>query len=198
MTQSSLPSPPKHENGPFVFAGVLMLIGMAGVLYWKFSGKPAEISAPATAPLPSVADKAVLEEAPPPPPPMEQASAQPKIEESKAPSTAARGASGNCGPVCDGNVSAALTGALHAVAKQSRACYERALRQNSTLQGRMVVAMRITPAGSVCSTKIVSNTLGDASVASCVSQKFKASLLPKPSGGCVDVEFPIQFKPEGQ
>jgi hypothetical protein len=58
-----------------------------------------------------------------------------------------------------------------------------------------MLAARIGPDGQVCSASISQNTLGDATVASCISQMFRSGKFPAPKGGCVDVQVPLNFVP---
>jgi hypothetical protein len=74
-------------------------------------------------------------------------------------------------------------------------CYNAALRSNPTLQGKVGVKVRVGPNGSTCSANIISDTLGDASVTSCIVQKFKGGGYPKPLNGCADFEIPLSFVP---
>jgi outer membrane biosynthesis protein TonB len=168
-----------------------MLLAMGGLLYWKFGGK--DEPPPAPPPKPSAAAAPVFEEPPPPPPPPE-----PEEEKKDTPTSKKRVASGPnpCGAACKGDAPAALRAALGAAAGSAKKCYERALLQNSTLQGRMVVAVKVGPSGSPCGASIASDTLGDPSVTNCVLQKFRAGTFPAPVGGCVDVQVPISFMPK--
>src|SRR5437868_4185499 len=77
-----------------------------------------------------------------------------------------------------------------------RGCYERALRQNQMLQGKLMVAVKVGAQGQTCGASLASDTLGDGAVASCVLQKFRSGTFPAPIGGCVDVQVPINFTPK--
>ena len=171
-----------------------MLLGMGGLLYWKF----AKTDPPAPAPPPPVATKPPEPEIEVPPPPPPEETPEPPKQESlattkKKPTTTSVG---GCGPSCSGTVGGSLNTALSTVARGSRSCYERALRQNPTLQGRLMVSVRVGATGGACSASLASDALGDPSVANCVLQKFRGSTYPKPEGGCVDVQVPIQFMPK--
>jgi len=192
MPQSTTPPPPKsHGGGAFIGAVIVMLLAMGGLLYWKFGGK--EEPPPAPLPVPSAAPAHVFEEPPPPPPPPE-----PDAGKKDAPTAKKRAysGSGGCSGACKGDAPAALRSALSGTAGSARGCYERALRQNSTLQGKLVVAVRIGPGGGPCGASLASDTLGDPAVTSCVLQKFRAGTFPAPVGGCVDVQVPISFMPK--
>jgi hypothetical protein len=193
MPETSLPPPPKHHGGgAFIGAVILMLLAMGGLLYWKFSGKggpPTSASALATAPTTPHFD-----EAPPPPPPSEPDAGK-KDEPAKKRLVASSGPS-PCTAACKGEVTPVLRAQLGSTAGSVRGCYERALRQNQMLQGKLVVAVKIGQHGQACGASLASDTLGDPAVASCVLQKFRSGTFPAPVGGCVDVNVPISFMPK--
>ena len=192
MPDTSLPPPPKHHGGgAFIGAVILMLLAMGGLLYWKFSGKqgppvsPSALTAPATP---------RFDEAPPPPPPTEPDAGK-KEEPTKKRLVASSGPS-PCSAVCKGDAPPALRDYLRGAANSVRGCYERALRQNQMLQGKLVVAVKVGQHGQACGASLASDTLGDPAVASCVLQKFRSGTFPAPIGGCVDVNVPISFMPK--
>jgi hypothetical protein len=116
--------------------------------------------------------------------------------EKEAPKKVVRSGGGDaCSGTCNGTATGTLQAALRAKGGQARGCYERALRINPTLEGRLLVAARLGPQGQVCSANIAQNSLGDASVASCISQMFRSGKFPAPQGGCVDVQVPLNFVP---
>jgi hypothetical protein len=53
------------------------------------------------------------------------------------------------------------------------ACYEKALRSNANLKGKMTYTITINPSGRVTDVKIEEDTVGDASVRSCTEGKIK-------------------------
>jgi outer membrane biosynthesis protein TonB len=53
------------------------------------------------------------------------------------------------------------------------ACYEKALRSNAGLKGKMTYTITINPSGRVTDVKIEEDTVGDASVRSCTEAKIK-------------------------
>ena len=166
---------------------VSMLALMGGLLYWKLGReKPLPPPAPSVVAAPSA--EGPVFEAPPPPPPSDEPDSS-KV----AAAPAKKAGSGGCSGPCSGQVTPPLDGSLRAVARSAQACYERALRQNATLQGRLVVGVKVSPSGASCGANIVQNTLGDSSVTSCVLQKFRSATFLPPVGGCVDVQVPISF-----
>jgi hypothetical protein len=53
------------------------------------------------------------------------------------------------------------------------ACYEKALRSNASLKGKMTYTITINPSGRVTDVKIEEDTVGDSSVRSCTEAKIK-------------------------
>jgi hypothetical protein len=75
-----------------------------------------------------------------------------------------------------------------------KACYERALKRNPNLSGKVVIHWTITAAGTVSGVDIEQDTLGDAEVASCMKSLVARWRFPAPAGGSVDVSFPFVFQ----
>lgn len=75
-----------------------------------------------------------------------------------------------------------------------KACYERALKRNPNLSGKVVVHWTITAAGTVSSVDIEQDTLGDNEVSSCIKSLVARWRFPAPSGGAVEVSFPFLFQ----
>jgi len=73
-----------------------------------------------------------------------------------------------------------------------RSCYERALRNNPTLAGRLEVRFTIGTSGRVTSASSSGLT---PDVASCVTQRIRGLVFPAPTGGSVDFSFPFTFEP---
>jgi hypothetical protein len=86
---------------------------------------------------------------------------------------------------------------LRAKAGQARSCYEHALSNDSSLAGKLQVSLRVGADGAACSAAVANDTLGDAAVTSCALARFRGGKYPRPSGGCVDVSVPMNFKPAG-
>jgi hypothetical protein len=189
----SLRPPTKSNAGPFLVAALTMAIGIGGGLWWKLArDRPA---ASAAAPIFSASARPLVEQAPPPPPPPPLPVASSGEATRKSPTTArvAGTAIPGCSARCTGSVTADLQSALRARAGAARSCYERALRQNETLQGRITVAVRVGAQGRACGASLVENSLGDPAVANCVVGILRSASLPAPNGGCVDVQVPMSF-----
>jgi len=75
-----------------------------------------------------------------------------------------------------------------------KACYERALKRNPSLSGKVAVRWTITPAGTVSGVDIDQDSLGDSDVTSCIKSLVAHWRFPAPSGGAVEVSFPFLFQ----
>lgn len=187
--------PTKSGSGLLWLGLALLLVGGGGA-YFRLSKHRG--SEPATAPpAPAVvrddsASKAAeLNEAPPPPPPEEAAAPEKPAEE--APKAAGAKGNAGCSGACQGVETPALVSALRAKAGQARTCYNRALRLNTGLEGKMTASVKVGPTGAPCQVSITGDTLNDAGVRSCVTQMFRSSSYPAPQNGCVQIEVPLAF-----
>jgi outer membrane biosynthesis protein TonB len=75
-----------------------------------------------------------------------------------------------------------------------KACYERSLKRNPNLSGKIKVRWTITAAGTVSGVDIEEDSMGDAEVSSCIKGLVARWRFPAPSGGSVDVAFPFVFQ----
>jgi len=127
-----------------------------------------------------------LPDLPPPPPPEEPDAGPQKVVH--------RGGGG--GGRCNGTIDAA---AVRRYAQQHsgslRRCYERRLKQNNTLSGRLEIGLTVGSGGQVQGARITSDSVRDPDVATCVRQAVSSWRLPAPQGGCVNVAYPISFTP---
>jgi len=77
-----------------------------------------------------------------------------------------------------------------------KACYERSLRQNPSLAGKVTVEFTIVPAGTVTAPSVASNSTGDDTVAQCVVTTLRSlRFKPGPVGGSVVYAYPFVFAP---
>jgi TonB family protein len=73
-------------------------------------------------------------------------------------------------------------------------CYERELRNNPTLNGRVVARFTIQPTGSVGGVTATENSTGSPAVATCVTNVVRGlRFSPGPEGGSVTYSFPFVF-----
>ena len=192
--RSSIPSTlPKRSSGaPYIAAIVALVLLIVGLIWFKVSRKP-------DAPLPPVVQSVTAPntfESPvfdiPAPPELDAA---PDAEADAGKNRPSGGVS-LCSNPCTGNVPSALRSALSGTAGAARGCYERALRTNAMLAGRLVVAVRVSSNGSVCSASVAQDSVGSPQVSSCVANLFRGKRFPPVTGGrCADVQVPMSFKP---
>ncbi len=75
-------------------------------------------------------------------------------------------------------------------------CYERALRRDPNLRGRVVLNLLIGTSGAVNEAKVRGETLNDTMVSECMEQLARALVFPKPEGGAVRMNVPYMFSPQ--
>ena len=76
-----------------------------------------------------------------------------------------------------------------------RRVYEKGLRSNPTLQGRVVMSFVIDEQGRVLRATSAGSDLPDSDVISQVTQGISRIVFPSPEGGQVSVVLPIVFRP---
>ena len=74
-------------------------------------------------------------------------------------------------------------------------CYERALKKNPGLEGKVKVSVTIGTDGKVKKTK-VGGSLNNASVSKCIQMETKKMKFPNAEGGCVVVNKSYTFSPD--
>jgi hypothetical protein len=89
----------------------------------------------------------------------------------------------------------ALNRWLRARTSAVQACYERELKRNHALHGRLVVRFSITPRGRVEDLSFDEDTLGSAGVTSCIAGIAHGWVLPFTPPADVGVSFPWVFAP---
>jgi hypothetical protein len=193
---SSLLPPTPTSSGLHVLVIILLLGAIGGVIYWKLRrGTEHATAAPSALVTAPTAPPLALNDPPPPPPPPPEESAPPA--ETTAPKAAAPGYSQCSVPKCGGSAPGALQQALTQRGGAARACYERALRTNAMLQGKIMLAVRVDNAGNVCSASIEQDEIHSNEVNSCLIRSFRSAKLPPAAGGCVDIRVPLSFVPQG-
>jgi TonB family protein len=75
-----------------------------------------------------------------------------------------------------------------------KGCYERALRRNPNLEGKITVRFTISGSGKVSTARTILNELSP-DVGNCIVSAFKRFRFPQPDGGAVTVEYPFLFTP---
>ena len=188
IAPSSSPPPPSSSGAIYIVAVIALVAAIGGLVCWKVKGSK-DVPAPvATVP---VATTPTLMDPPPPPPPIEEDSGAGDAGAVRV----ATGTSNPCAAKCSGTATSALQAAMSGRAGAARPCYERALRVNSALQGKLMISVRIDPQGNVCSSSVAQDGIHSPEVANCVIGMFRSAKFPPPSGGCVDVQVPLSFVP---
>lgn len=78
-----------------------------------------------------------------------------------------------------------------------RGCYERELKRNPSLKGKVVVRFNITPAGRAGDIRIEENTLGSPEVGSCIQGLMRTWIFPFKPPDEVPVQYPFLFTSAG-
>lgn len=73
-------------------------------------------------------------------------------------------------------------------------CYERSLKSNTKLKGKVVLEWTINEEGRVVTIKILENTLGDAKVSDCISDIITRTRFPGSTKGLVPVRKTFVFE----
>ncbi len=96
---------------------------------------------------------------------------------------------------CNGEISSGTLRTFFArVQPQVRSCYERQLRTNNMLQGRVSLRVTIEENGSPASVN-VGGSLRDRDVFACVRRAAQGWDYPRPTGGCAVVSQPFNLTP---
>ena len=190
--------PSSGGNGKYIAVAVLLLLGMGAIAAWKF-GSGGDTSKPqpsVTSTVPTTTIPTGHVDDVPPPPPTEDA----------GPDTGTKVVT-NYGPgpnacdvkTCNGTPTPDMEGGLAMLARQTRRkCYEPALGQDPTLQGKLTVNIRVGANGQICAANVTTNNMSIPSVGECAARMIAASgHVPAPKGGCVNVDFPLNYVPAG-
>lgn len=202
---SSLPPPSAPHgvpssggNGKYIAIVLLLLFGMGGMLAWKFGvfGDTPKPQPSATATVPTTTVPTAHVDDVPPPPPVEDA----------GPDTGTKVVT-NYGPgpnpcdvkTCNGSPTPDMEGGLAMLARQTRRkCYEPALGQDPTLQGKVTVNIKVASNGQICGASVTNNNMSIPSVGECAARMIASSgHVSAPKGGCVNVDFPLNYVPAG-
>lgn len=80
------------------------------------------------------------------------------------------------------------------IINQIKSCYERQLRVDSSLEGKVVIRFEIMEQGRVRSAKTQSTSLNNSTVESCVATRIREARFPEPPEGTVaQVDYPFVF-----
>jgi TonB family protein len=93
------------------------------------------------------------------------------------------------------------SGAIASVVKSKisgiKYCYEKELKNNPKLAGKVVVNFTIGETGEVTAYKVENSTINNAEVEQCILRMVRRWKFPPPSGGTVNVSYPFIFTAQG-
>lgn len=192
---ASTPPPPSGGNGKYIAIAVVLLLGMGGLVIWRFTQKPPPDPTPIklTASTASTSPTTTHFDDVPPPPPVEDA----------GPDTGSK----QIGPAikpcevmaCGGKITADTEASLAMLARQTRKkCYEPSLAQDPSLQGHVDIKLKIGSDGSICSSTVDTADPGMQQVGDCTARMIQAAGRVPPPQGCVNIKFPVNYKPMGK
>lgn len=83
---------------------------------------------------------------------------------------------------------------IRSILSQLKSCYERQLRVDSTLEGKVVIQFEIAEQGRVRSASTKSTSLNNTTVESCVAARIREARFPEPPTGTIAVvDYPFVF-----
>lgn len=200
MASESTPPPPEGSGGNLKYGIIgVVLIGAAIALYFGMKGCEPEAEPVAAVPPDAgvverstalVDDDLVIPELEPDAGPLPDAG-RPRI---RYVTRYVGGGGGNWS--CSGQIDAAAARAVLAQNNlQFRNCYERRLKVNNNLEGRINLQMRVSRTGAVDAVQ-TGGSLRDGEVLSCVRRIAQRLRFAAPTGGsCAVVAAPFNFTP---
>ena len=75
-----------------------------------------------------------------------------------------------------------------------RSCYQRGLKRNPSLAGKITVRIAVNTMGRVTAVYIDADTVGDPQVTGCIKNYIKRWRFPPPEGGTAEIAVPFNFK----
>jgi TonB family protein len=72
-----------------------------------------------------------------------------------------------------------------------KSCYERALKSNPNVKGKVTIKFTIGPAGRITDISVAANTTGDGEIGDCIIEKVRGWKFDPPSGGSVTFSYPF-------
>jgi hypothetical protein len=183
----------------YIALALLLLVGIGGIVAWRLTSKPdappPKVATPVASSAPTA--NALIDEVPLPPP---------IVTSSPTVTPTYTGGGGTYDPcsyaTCNGKVapgSDTERGLQVLAMKTRRKCYDPALGNDPTLKGHVKVRMKIASNGDICSATVGSNDMSSPSVGDCAARMLLgAGRVPAPSGGCVNLDFPLNYVPLGQ
>lgn len=89
----------------------------------------------------------------------------------------------------------AISGVVQRRLGAIKSCYERELKANPTLGGKVVIQFTIQESGRVADVKVTADTTGEPNVARCMVTQISHFKFPPPEGGTVTASYPFVLQP---
>lgn len=119
-----------------------------------------------------------------------------KVGIAKRREKAVKGAAKLGAPEVDGTMSSRDIGKVFRMNRSAiQRCYEKALKSNPTLKGKIAVTFMINAKGRVEMVEISDDTMKNSSVSSCIKNLVRRWRFPKPEDGPASVTLPFVFSP---
>lgn len=101
-------------------------------------------------------------------------------------------------PEVDGSLdSGAIAKVVQSRMRMVQDCYNRELKRDPSLAGKIEIEFTIGEDGRVESARVSNNKMGSDAVGECIIGRIKSWRFPKPEGGSVTVNFPFIFASSG-
>jgi outer membrane biosynthesis protein TonB len=111
--------------------------------------------------------------------------------------TAVRGELAEQTPEVDGSLDpAAVRRAMRRRLSAIKSCYERALKRNRNLKGKLIISFEINARGRVRNVSF-GGSVGSRKMESCIRRIARRWVLPRPDDPPVFVDFPVVLTPSG-
>ncbi len=99
-------------------------------------------------------------------------------------------------PEVDGTLdSDAIARVVRARIRMVQDCYERELKRNPQLSGKIEIEFTIGENGTVEDARVSNNRMGSDGVGACIVGRIRRWRFPRPKGGSVTVNYPFIFTP---
>ncbi len=99
-------------------------------------------------------------------------------------------------PEVDGSLDGdAIAKVVRARLRSIQDCYEKELKRDASLTGKIEIEFTIGAGGEVEDARVSSNKMGSAAVGDCIVSRVRRWRFPQPDGGRVTVNYPFIFTP---
>lgn len=94
---------------------------------------------------------------------------------------------------CEGELTPTAISELRATAAKTNDCYERELKDQNQLEGKMMVRLRLAAGREPCEIRVEQSSIsGSETFLTCVTDRLRQTEA-HPSSGCIDVALPLSF-----